>query len=102
LNVLFNNRRPVIKKDIQDFMKRYRAYLDYHYGKNKKPIKYMATAEYGDRTHRAHYHVLIFGHVFNDRVPYKKSKRGNQIYMSLTVSALFLTRNILVINRTPY
>ena len=81
--------RPVIKKDIQDFMKRYRAYLDYHYGKNKKPIKYMATAEYGDRTHRAHYHVLIFGHVFNDRVPYKKSKRGNQIYMSDCLNKLW-------------
>lgn len=81
--------RPVIKKDVQDFMKRYRAYLDYHYGKGNKPIKYMATAEYGSRTHRAHYHLLIFGHVFKDKVPYKKSKRNNQIYMSDTLNKLW-------------
>lgn len=56
---------------------------------NLEQIKYIGTAEYGKRTHRPHYHFLIFGYTFPDRVPYKKSKRGNQIYMSDTLNKLW-------------
>jgi len=53
----------------QDFMKRYRRYLDY---KHNKKIKYYMCGEYGDNFGRPHYHALIFGHRFDDLVKYKK------------------------------
>lgn len=45
----------LVKKDIQDFMKRYRK----HY--NDIRIKYFAVGEYGSKTMRPHYHIIIFG-----------------------------------------
>ncbi|WGL31063.1 replication initiator protein [Dipodfec virus UOA04_Rod_690] len=76
----------VDKRDVQLFIKRLRRYIEYHYGIR---IKYRLTAEYGKRTHRAHYHVLIFGFCFRDLVLYKKSKRGNWIYQSATLTDIW-------------
>lgn len=72
----------VNKRDVQLFVKRLRK----KYGKN---IKYIASAEYGKRTHRPHYHVVLFGVTFDDCVPYKRSKRGNLIYKSNTLNKLW-------------
>lgn len=49
-----------------------------------KEIKYFAVKEYGDKTGRKHYHMLIFSNeiIFNDLEFYKKSKRNNDIYTS--------------------
>lgn len=77
----------VNKKDCQKFIKRVRRYFEYHY--NIKNIKYLITAEYGSRTHRAHYHCILFGVSFEDIVYYKKSKRGNIIYKSQTLTDLW-------------
>ncbi|WGL31450.1 replication initiator protein [Dipodfec virus UOA04_Rod_1057] len=49
-------RYTLCKKDLQDFFKRLRKRL----GKEKK-IKYYACGEYGGKTGRPHYHVIIFG-----------------------------------------
>lgn len=45
----------LVKKDLQDFMKRLRKYFP------AQSIKYFACGEYGDQTHRPHYHVILFG-----------------------------------------
>lgn len=71
------------KKDVQDFIKRLRKYFA------PQKLKYIACAEYGKRTHRAHYHMLVFGVRFNDCVKYKKSKRGNIIRKSATLDKLW-------------
>lgn len=73
----------VSKRDVQLFFKRLRRHFP-----NCK-IKYICTAEYGSHTHRAHYHILIFGIVFDDLIPKGKSKRGNQIYRSPTLSRIW-------------
>lgn len=52
-------------------------------------IKYMITAEYGNRTHRAHYHAILFNVDFADKIRYKKSKRGNLIYKSKTLTDIW-------------
>lgn len=70
------------KRDVQLFMKRLRK-------KFGDGIKYMATAEHGSRTHRAHYHIILFGVSFPDLVPYKRSKRGNQIFTSRILTRLW-------------
>ncbi len=73
----------VSKRDCQLFFKRLRR----HFPDCK--IKYICTAEYGSHTHRAHYHVLLFGLVFHDLIPKGKSKRGNLIYRSPTLSRIW-------------
>lgn len=69
-------------RDVQLFIKRVRK----RYGNG---IRYRLDAEYGSKTHRAHYHVLFFGFCFEDLVFYKKSKRGNYIYKSPILTQLW-------------
>lgn len=81
----------VLKKDVQDFIKRLRANNgseNYYYSLDSD-FKYMCSAEYGSKTHRAHYHLILFGCHFNDLVKYKKSKRGNLIYKSDSLSRVW-------------
>lgn len=74
---------PLSVRDIQLFMKRLRK----HFGSTD--IKYLCGAERGKSTSRAHYHMILFGVDFRDRVFYKKSKRGNPIYKSATLTKLW-------------
>ncbi|WGL31103.1 replication initiator protein [Dipodfec virus UOA04_Rod_718] len=73
----------VNKRDVQLFIKRLRKYF------GNQHIKYLITAEYGSRTHRAHYHAILFGVRFPDLVLYKKSKRNNMIYKSAVLTHLW-------------
>lgn len=75
--------RHVAKRDVQLFVKRLRK----HFGNQK--IKYLITAEYGKRTGRPHYHALLFGLDFEDRIFCKTSKRGNRIYRSATLEKIW-------------
>lgn len=78
------------KRHIQLFIKRLRKYLSTHSVLGVSSlIKYLCTAEYGSRTHRAHYHLILFGVNFPDIHYYKKSKRGNVIYMSSILTKLW-------------
>lgn len=76
----------VNKRDIQLFIKRLRKWCSSF---SSERIKYIACAEYGSRTHRAHYHLILFGVKFPDLHFYKKSKRGNPIYMSNILTCLW-------------
>lgn len=78
-----NRDLKVDKRDCQLFIKRLRKYFD------GEKLSYLLTAEYGARTHRAHYHALIFGVEFDDLVKYKRSKRGNWIYKSPTLEKIW-------------
>lgn len=71
------------KRHVQLFLKRLRKFA----GDCK--LKYIVCGEHGSRTNRAHYHCLIFGFCFDDLIPYKKSKRGNQIYKSPKLTELW-------------
>lgn len=81
-----NPNLVVNKRDIQLFIKRLRKWCASF---SSEKIKYIACAEYGKSTHRAHYHLILFGVRFPDMHFYKKSKRGNFIYMSNTLSKLW-------------
>lgn len=76
----------VNQRDIQLFIKRLRKYF---FGNSQSDMKYIACAEYGSCTHRAHYHLLLFGIRFDDYHFYKKSRRGNPIYMSNILTKLW-------------
>lgn len=76
----------VSKRDLQLFIKRLRKWYSTI---SKEKIKYIATAEYGPHTGRAHYHLLLFGVSFPDLVFLKKSKRGNPIFSSGILTRLW-------------
>lgn len=60
--------KSVSKRHIQLFMKR----LRYETGAK---LRYFACGEYGDKTYRAHYHLLIFGYDFPDRYIWRKPSK---------------------------
>lgn len=59
----------LVKKDLQDFMKRLRRYIE------PQQIKYFACGEYGDNTQRPHYHVILFGLDMYDTKVFKILRR---------------------------
>lgn len=52
------------KKHVSDFLKRLRRQIEYHY--NQTGIRFFASGEYGEKTSRPHYHILLFGFKFDD------------------------------------
>lgn len=73
----------LIKKHFQDFMKRVRKKHD------GQRLSYFHCGEYGERTRRPHYHALLFGLDFPDKVLFRKSQDGSQIFTSDRLSALW-------------
>lgn len=63
------------KKDLQDFLKRLRRRIE------PFKIRYFACGEYGDRTFRPHYHMIVFGLEIPDLELYSVN-RGNALYTS--------------------
>ncbi len=49
--------------------------------KHGNGIKFFQCGEYGDQNRRPHYHVLLFGHDFNDKILWKNSN-GIPLYRS--------------------
>lgn len=65
----------LVKSHFQDFMKRLRSRLD------PIRIRFFHCGEYGEVSGRPHYHAVIFGFGFPDRVLYKQTK-GGPLYVS--------------------
>lgn len=59
----------VTYEPFQRFMKRLRRHLEYKKIQLKKPLRFYMCGEYGDKTHRPHYHVILFGWMPDDLVP---------------------------------
>lgn len=68
--------------DLQKFLKRYRFHIDL-------PIRYLASGEYGEKRGRPHYHLIIFGHDFDDKVRVENTQQGHAQYTSPTLSRLW-------------
>lgn len=74
------------KRDIQLFLKRLRKYL----GETK--IRYYLAGEYGSRTHRPHYHAIIYGiglSTFDDIVPRGRNQIGCPFFSSPKLEELW-------------
>lgn len=77
-NLPANN--SLYKKHMQDFWKRYRK----KFGK----VRMYYCGEYGETTHRPHYHALVFGHRLPDLEHHSQSG-SNRLYISETLNRLW-------------
>lgn len=80
-----DNRPCLVKKDVQDFMKRFRRHLEYHGIVSPGKLRYFAVGEYGPSTHRPHYHIIIFGWKPSDITLQSVSKSNHLLYTSKLV-----------------
>lgn len=69
-------------RDVQLFLKRLRKV----YGSG---IRFMCAGEYGGRTHRPHYHLIMFNWTVEDKKFYKETERGDKLYKSEIVRRLW-------------
>lgn len=58
-------------------------------------FSYFAAGEYGDETNRAHYHALIFGHDWEDKVLYEQKEDGDY-YMSPSLNKAWGKGNVII------
>lgn len=80
------NHASLLKSDLRGFT--LRLYSDVR-RRSGKGVRYYACGEYGDLTHRPHYHIAIFGEDFSDdRVKWKHSN-GNQLWRSSRLARLW-------------
>lgn len=72
----------LVKKHFQDFMKR----LRHHAGKRK--LRFFHCGEYGSENFRPHYHAIVFGYDFDDKILWKDSEAG-KLYISESLNRLW-------------
>lgn len=72
----------LVKQHFQKFMKRLRKLYP------PKSVRYFHCGEYGSRTRRPHYHAIVFGVDFPDKVFFKE-KNGHQLFVSEALCRLW-------------
>lgn len=76
-----NGKMTLRKKDVQNFIKRLR--------KSGENLSYIICGEYGDKTHRPHYHCIIFGYWPDDTVLAGISKTKIEFYYSESLEKIW-------------
>lgn len=81
--------RTLVMRDLQLFFKRLRK----KYGEG---IRYIASGEYGSKTHRPHYHVILFGLDFQDKKQYYRTGSKFPLFTSKSLSDIWTAGNALI------
>lgn len=87
----------LIKKDLQDFQKRLRKYLDDYFPKEDHHISYFCCGEYGGSTFRSHFHGCYFGldrKFFPDIKTYKD--HGSVYWKSAILDRIWNKGNVII------
>jgi hypothetical protein len=80
LTLTYNNENlpgdhSIDKREMQLFIKRLRKATGLK-------LRYFLCGEYGDANNRPHYHALIFGYDFPDKLPWSKTRKGDLLFRS--------------------
>jgi len=73
----------LVKRDFQNFMKRLRKKY------SGRKVRFFHCGEYGDSLGRPHYHALLFGLDFEDKLLHKKSNSGDDIFTSKILDSVW-------------
>ena len=84
---IYAENATLVKKDLQDFMKRLRRAYEYKGYENK--LRFFACGEYGSQTLRPHFHIIVFGLKLDDLMLYKRNFNGDNLYNSAFISKLW-------------
>lgn len=83
----------LVQSHYSDFMKRLRRRItnpkDSFFVSRDLRIKCVYCGEYGDKLGRPHFHAIIFGYDFPDKVIHKNRKHGNVLYRSSFLEELW-------------
>lgn len=71
------------------FMKRLRKFL------GEKKVRYFHCGEYGEKSHRPHYHAILFGHEFEDKIQIGE-QGGFPLFQSPTLDLLWSHGNVII------
>lgn len=83
----YGRYRPTLfKRDLQLFFKRLRKVFD---------VRYFACGEYGDISNRPHYHAILFGVNFKDKI-YYSGQGDNTLYTSDLLNGIWKQGNCMV------
>lgn len=72
----------LVKAHFQGFMKRLRK-------QHGSKIRFFHCGEYGETTNRPHYHAILFGVDFADKIRHSKNAQGDQIWQSETLAKIW-------------
>ncbi len=61
-----------------------------------EPVRFFMCGEYGEATRRPHYHALIFGHSFPDKIHWATTRHGNKLYRSGLLEKTWTKGNSLI------
>jgi hypothetical protein len=76
----------LVPRDLQLFHKRLHNRLLDERGVG---IRYYSCGEYGDLSKRPHYHSLVFGYDFSDKILYSKNSRDESIFSSKSLNDIW-------------
>lgn len=92
-NVIKN--QTLVPKHLQDFIKLLRRSQDYNYGKK---LRFYACGEYGSKSMRPHYHILIFGVHLPEPASdaWRKQLTGYSVYEDKYLESIWKRGNVIV------
>lgn len=83
----------LVVRDLQLFIKRFREEIRRQDKREKRnhatKIRYYACGEYGEKLARPHYHLVIFGYDFEDKILWRKSPSGYDLFRSPQLEKLW-------------
>jgi hypothetical protein len=77
----------LVKRDLQLFLKRLRKYIRTYTGLTG--VRFYACGEYGEKSMRPHYHVILFNCPLNDLKLLKRTCLNNNLYTSEAIAKLW-------------